>query len=116
MTKMTKKTRDDLRSLAHASVDRKAFELRAHIYFAASRHAGVGAPDAHELMREAVSLFVAVKTPVELVRPTNVIEHPNAGTTKANRVKTRSLPMSKSNHSGEPVLAPNAKIPSLTWR
>jgi hypothetical protein len=37
MTKMSKKVRDDLRFLADASVDRKAFELRARIYFAAIR-------------------------------------------------------------------------------
>jgi hypothetical protein len=72
MAKMNKRIRDDLRSLAAASIDRKAFELRARIYFAAVRRT----PDAHELMREAISLFAAVKTPVEFVRPTNVVDHP----------------------------------------
>jgi hypothetical protein len=75
MTKMSKKVRDALRSLAAASVEQKAFELRARIYFAASRRT----PDAHELMHEAISLFAAVKTSAEFVRPTNIVEHPNVG-------------------------------------
>jgi hypothetical protein len=94
MAKMNKKTREDLRSLAAASVDLKAFELRAHVYFAASRHGDVGTPEAHRLMREAVSLFVAVKAPVGLMRPANVFEHPNARTVEANRITTHYLPAS----------------------
>jgi hypothetical protein len=74
MTKMTKRIREDLRFLAEASVDVKAFELRARIYFAASRsNSGV---DSRELMREAVSLFFAVKKPVEFAKPVNVVEYP----------------------------------------
>ena len=58
--------------MAAASVDRKTFELRARIYFAASRRTLA----THDLMREAISLFAAVKTPVEFVRATNVIDFP----------------------------------------
>jgi hypothetical protein len=75
MTKMTRKIREDLRFLAETYVDLKAFELRARVYFAASR-SNLGAADSRNLMREAVSVFVAVKTPVERERPTNVVAHP----------------------------------------
>jgi hypothetical protein len=66
MLKMNKKIRDDIRSLATASVDRKAFELRARFYFAASKLDD-------RLMHEALRVFVGVKTPLE-PKPTNIVE------------------------------------------
>jgi hypothetical protein len=77
MACMSKKIRDDLRSLATASVDQAAFELRARFYFAARRDGTASAADTRGLMREAVSLFAVVKAPVEFTRPTNIVEHPN---------------------------------------
>jgi hypothetical protein len=77
MTKLNKKTRDDLRTLATVSIDRNAFELRARVYFAASRIAAASDADAYGLMREAVMLFAAVKAPLEFTKPTNIIEHPS---------------------------------------
>jgi hypothetical protein len=77
MTKLNKKTRDDLRSLATVSIDRNAFELRARVYFAASRFATASDADAYSLMREAVMLFAAVKAPLEFTKPANVVEHPS---------------------------------------
>jgi hypothetical protein len=53
---MSKKVRDDLRSVALASVDQKAFELRARVYLAVS-----GLDD--RLMHEALGVFARVKVP-----------------------------------------------------
>jgi hypothetical protein len=77
MTKLNKKTRDDLRSLATVSIDRNAFDLRARVYFAASRFAAASDVDANGLMREAVMLFAAVKAPLEFTKASNIVEHPS---------------------------------------